>query len=57
MGSGGISGETLTVPGPLGAGASPDSAPNDGVWTTLAPGASVHFNYSHTVTQAEIDRG
>jgi len=45
------------VAGPLGAGASPDSTPNDGVWTTLAPGATVHFTYSHTVSQAEVNHG
>lgn len=56
-GPGGISGEVLTVAGPSGAAASPDSVPNDGVWSTLAPGATVQFTYSHTVTQAEIDQG
>ena len=53
----GIRNETLTVPGPLGAGASPDGAANNGIWSTLAPGATVQFNYVHTVTQAEIDNG
>ena len=53
----GIKGETLTTPGPLGAGASPDGASNDGVWQTLAPGASVTFTWAHTVTQSEIDHG
>lgn len=57
LGSGGITGESLVVAGPLGAGASPDSTPNDGVWTTLAPGATVHFTYSHTVSQAEVNHG
>jgi hypothetical protein len=56
-GGAGITGETLTTPGPLGAAASPDSAANDGIWTTLAPGATVTFTYSYTVTQADIDRG
>jgi Domain of unknown function DUF11 len=56
-GAGGITGDTLTVPGPFGAGASPDTTPNDGIWTTLAPGATVRFTYTHTVTQAEIDHG
>jgi Domain of unknown function DUF11 len=56
-GAGAITNDTLTVPGPLGAGASPDTTANDGIWTTLAPGATVQFKYTHTVTQAEIDHG
>jgi Domain of unknown function DUF11 len=56
-GAGGITGETLTIPGPSGAAASPDAIANDGVWTTLAPGATIKFTYTHTVTQAEIDHG
>ncbi len=56
-GAGGITSETLTVPGPLGAGASPDGTANNGIWSTLAPGATITFTYSHTVTQVEIDRG
>jgi uncharacterized repeat protein (TIGR01451 family) len=58
--SGGVStitNDTLTVPGPLGAGASPDTTANNGIWSTLAPGATVQFKYIHTVTQAEIDQG
>jgi hypothetical protein len=57
LGGTGIRNETLTVPGPLGASASPDSASNNGVWSTLAPGATVRFDYIHTVTQAEMDNG
>jgi hypothetical protein len=57
IGPGGVTNDTLTIPGPSGAAASPDATPNDGIWTTLAPGASVQFIYTHTVTQAEIDRG
>ncbi len=56
-GGAGIASETLTVPGPLGAGASPDGTANNGIWSTLAPGATIQFNYVHTVTQAEIDNG
>ena len=56
-GGAGITAETLTAAGPLGAGASPDSAANDGIWTTLAPGATVTFTYSYTVTQTDIDNG
>ncbi len=57
VGGSGISNETLLTAGPLGAGASPDSTANNGVWSTLAPGATIRFNYVHTVTQAEIDNG
>ncbi len=57
LGAGGITSETLSAPGPLGASASPDTTANDGIWTTLAPGASVTLTYTHTVTQAEIDHG
>ena len=56
-GGAGITAEALTTAGPLGAGASPDSTTNDGIWTTLAPGATVTFTYAYTVTQADIDRG
>jgi hypothetical protein len=56
-GGAGIKSETLTVPGPLGAGASPDTTANNGIWSTLAPGATIQFTYIHTVTQAEIDNG
>jgi uncharacterized repeat protein (TIGR01451 family) len=58
LGAGGVTSETLTVAGPYGAGAStPDATSNNGVWTRLAPGATVTFTYTHTVTQAEIDNG
>ena len=57
LGAGGITNETLTTPGPLGAAASPDSGANDGIWSTLAPGAAVTFTYIYTVTQADIDHG
>ena len=57
LGAGGVTSETLTIPGPLGAAASPDTTANDGIWSTLAPGATVKFTYTHTVTQAEIDHG
>jgi hypothetical protein len=53
----GIKNETLTVPGPLGAAASTDTTSNNGIWSTLAPGATIQFTYIHTVTQAEIDNG
>ena len=57
LGAGGITSETLTVPGPLGAGASINGTPNDGIWATLAPGATITFTWVHTVTQAEVDHG
>jgi Domain of unknown function DUF11 len=57
LGAGGITSDTLTIAGPSGAAASPDSVANDGIWTTLAVGATVRFTYTHTVTQAEIDHG
>jgi hypothetical protein len=57
LGGTGIRNETLTVPGPLGAGASTDATANNGVWSVLAPGATIQLNYVHTVTQAEIDNG
>ena len=57
LGAGGITTETLTTPGPLGAAASPDATANNGIWTTLAPSATVTYTYTHTVTQTEIDHG
>ncbi len=57
VGAGGITTETLIVPGPYGAAASTDATANDGVWSTLAPGASITFTWVHTVTQAEVDHG
>jgi hypothetical protein len=56
-GAGGITGDTLSIPGPLGAAASPDTTANDGTWSTLAPGATVTFTYTHTVTVAEMNQG
>ncbi len=57
LGAGGIASETLSSPGPYGAAASTDTTANNGVWTTLAPGAAATFTWPHTVTQAEIDHG
>jgi hypothetical protein len=57
IGGTGITAESLTTAGPLGVGASPDTTANDGIWTTLAPGATVTFTYAYTVTQADIDHG
>lgn len=56
-------GETLTSDGPLAA-ATPSQVStdvtipaNNGVWSTIRPGATVTFTYVHTVTQAEVDAG
>jgi uncharacterized repeat protein (TIGR01451 family) len=57
LGVGGITSETLMIPGPYGAAASSNGTANDGIWNIIAPGATVNFSYSHTVTQAEIDNG
>jgi uncharacterized repeat protein (TIGR01451 family) len=57
LGAGGVTSDTLSVPGPYGAAASPDTTANDGIWTTLAPGATVTFTWIHTVDQAEMDHG
>ena len=57
LGVSGITSETLTAPGPYGAAASTDTTANDGIWTILAPGASVTFTWVHLVTQAEFDNG
>lgn len=57
LGPGGITTDTLTVFGPYGAAASPDTTANDGIWTTLAPGATITFSWPHTVTQTEVDKG
>lgn len=45
------------VAGVMGAGASTDTTAGDGIWSVLAPGATVIFKYTHTVTQAEVDGG
>ena len=54
-----ITGETV-LPGdvgPLGAGASTDGTANNGIWSVLAPGATVTFTYVHTVLQSEFNHG
>ena len=53
-GAGGVTNESIVT---VGTSASTDTVPNDGIWTSLAPGAKVQFTYTHTVTQAEIDHG
>jgi uncharacterized repeat protein (TIGR01451 family) len=51
--------EVLVTEGPLGTPASTDvTAPlNNGTWSTIQPGATIRFTYTHTVTQAEVDGG
>ncbi len=50
-----FSGEALSSDGPIGG--SSDVTANDGVWSTLAAGATITIKYVHTVTQAEVDHG
>ncbi len=57
LGGTNIIGETLTTAGPLGAGASNDATANNGIWSTLAPGATATFTWAHVVTQAEFNHG
>jgi uncharacterized repeat protein (TIGR01451 family) len=57
LGAGGITNETVSVVGPMGAAASTNTTVNDGIINTLAPGATATFTYVHTVTQAEINKG
>ena len=58
LGAAGITSETLTTSDPLGAAASlPDAVAGDGIWSKLAPSASVTFTWAHVVIQAQIDQG
>lgn len=45
--------ETLTDNGPLGD--STDATGSDGIWSVLAPGDSVTFTSTYTVTQSDVD--
>lgn len=51
--------EALVTDGPLAGDAIPvnssDATANDGIWTTLQPGAVITITYTHTVTQPEVD--
>lgn len=48
--------ETLSSDGPLAPTiTSTDATANNGVWTTLQPGAVITITYVHTVTQTEVD--
>jgi large repetitive protein len=55
LGAGGITSETLTVPGPLGAGASTNTTANNGIWNSLAAGATITMTYVHVVTATEFN--
>jgi uncharacterized cupredoxin-like copper-binding protein len=55
VGAGGITAETLTVNGPLGAAASTNTVANNGIWNTLAAGASITMTYTHVVTTTEFN--
>ncbi len=57
--AGTVANEVLVTEGPLVTPASTDvTAPlNNGVWSTLQPGATIRFTYTHTVTQTEINGG
>jgi uncharacterized repeat protein (TIGR01451 family) len=52
VGAGGINGENITVVGTL---ASTDTTANNGVWSSLAAGATVQMTYTHVVTLAEFN--
>jgi large repetitive protein len=45
--------ETLTDVPPLGN--STDATPSDGIWTDLAPGDTITFTATYTVTQSDVD--
>jgi uncharacterized repeat protein (TIGR01451 family) len=52
-----VKNETLVTAGPI-AGTVDSTVPlNNGVWSTIQPGATIKFTYSHLVTQAEVDGG
>ena len=52
-----VKNETLTLPGPISGSTDTTSPVNNGVWSTLQPGATITFTYHHLVTQAEVDGG
>jgi len=53
LGVGGITADTLVSDGPLGG--SVDGSNTDGVFDTMAAGATIEFTYVHTVNQTEFD--
>jgi large repetitive protein len=57
LAAGTVKNETLTTPGPMSGSVDTTSPVNNGIWTTIQPGATVTFTYHHLVTQAEVDAG
>jgi uncharacterized repeat protein (TIGR01451 family) len=57
LAAGTVKNEALTTAGPMSGSVDSTSPLNNGVWTTIQPGATVTFTYAHTVTQAEVDGG
>lgn len=55
--AGTVKNETLTTAGPVSGSVDTTTPLNNGIWTTIQPGATVTFTYSHLVTQAEVDGG
>ena len=55
--AGTVKNETLITDGPYGVSTDTTTVLNDGVWSTLQPGATITFTYHHLVTQAEVDGG
>ena len=55
--AGTVKNEVLSTAGPIPGSVDTTTPLNNGVWTTIQPGASVTFTYAHTVTQAEVDGG
>lgn len=53
LGAGGITNDTLVADGPLGGSA--DASNVNGIFDTMAAGATISFTYAHTVTQTEFD--
>ena len=54
---GAVKNETLTTAGPIAGSVDTTTPLNNGVWTTIQPGATVTFTYHHLVTQTEVDGG
>lgn len=57
LAAGTVKNETLTTAGPKAGSVDTTIPVNNGIWTTIQPGATVTFTYHHLVTQAEVDGG
>lgn len=55
--AGTVKNETLTTAGPIPGSVDSTTPLNNGIWTTIQPGATVTFTYNHLVTQTEVDGG